>query len=104
MDNRKILIIGGGRQGPTFRNALYMDALLRLGFDVEYRFVGDLAPPKERPHLCLFDEYDQLEKRMMNAITYGTSHPEMYWPEEMKEPPPDQRKGPKGPRNRWGKL
>lgn len=99
MDNRKVLIIGGGRQGPTFRNALYMKSLLQLGFDVEYYPLGDFQPRKEKPNLCLFHEYSDLEARIMASNPDG-----LHWMLPEKEPSPDKLKGPKGPRTKWGKL
>ena len=104
--DKKILIIGAGHT-PTGRSLWLRDRLIGVGLDVEYHRLGDLKIG-EQVHSILADEhvgdFGDMELRAYNALIYGTSHPEMYWPEEMKEPPPDQRKGPKGPRNRWGKL
>lgn len=109
--DKKILILGDGHS-PTGRSLWLRDRLMTIGFDVEYHSL-DAKTIGNQIHTCLVDDeysslvgvdFSELERRMENALIYGTSHPEMYWPEPMKEPPPDQRKGPKGPRNRWGKL
>lgn len=104
--DKKILIIGAGHS-PTGRCLWLRDRLIGVGLDVEYHRLDDFKVG-EQVHSILVDEqfgdFAELELRAHNALIYGTSHPEMYWPETMKEPPPDQRKGPKGPRNRWGKL
>lgn len=135
--DKKILIIGEGHS-PTGRCLWLRDRLIGVGLDVEYRQLGAEIIGKQ-VHEALVDDhfgqyfadieakvtahmqelfrfgttdFDGIERRISNAIVYGTSHPEMlrgnpddiHWPLPLKEPPPDQRKGPKGPRNRWGKL
>lgn len=107
----KILIIGSGHT-PTGRCRALLDRMLFSGFDASYRKIGDEIVGN-KVHQELVDEYplslvsldfSELEVRFGNVLIYGNSHPEMFDIEPMKEPSPDKRKGPKGPRNRWGNI
>ena len=104
MEPMKILIVGGGRS-PTGRSLWLRDRLIGLGADVEYRSI-DAKIQGEKIHTALIDmDFSELELRFANAMTYGHSHPEMLkcW-DDVEKPSPDKLKGPKGPRNRWGKI
>lgn len=94
----RVLIIGGGI-GPTGRSLWLHARLTVLGIDVEYRQLSDRIQGKS-PTLLIHDDFSELEARVQNACMTGYSHPEMFEP----EPPADKRKGPKGPRTKWGKL
>lgn len=97
-DQRQILIIGAGHT-PTGRSLRMRDHLVALGMAVHYRALDEMKQ-KETPTLILIDDFAEMELRMMNAVYTGYSHPEMF----QLDVPADKRKGPKGPRKRWGNL
>lgn len=95
----KVLIIDGGL-GPTGRSLWLRDRLIGLGIDVEYRMLESKIQGKT-PTLLIQDDFSELEDRILNACVIGYSHPEMFRQPDL---PADKRKGPKGPRTKWGKL
>lgn len=96
---QRVLIIGGDLS-PTGRSLWLRDQLLGHGIHVEYRQLSGEIQGNKAQLLNL--DFNEMEHRLANALIYGHSHPESLKVWDDVQTQPITRKGPKGPRNRWG--
>lgn len=96
MDKPKVIILGGG---PGLGRARQMMvAIQAAGYDVEYQPLPNVGAIGHKPDLVLFDEFVKMDFSKVEERILGR-----YNCIPMAKPA-DRRKGPKGPRGKWGKL